>query len=227
MRQNYKDLCMEERPQFKAYNNGYETLTNVELISLVLNRGAGTRESLEQARQIYNVMDGSLRNIKKARVEEIEVVPGVGDCKAIALQAALELGRRYQMEKVEKCQDLGSSIALYNYLRPQMKDNETERFYAVLMNQNFKLIKCIQLSQGGITETAVDIRLIMKEVVLNNATILAVAHNHPSNNTTPSKQDNLLTTSISKACEIMRIFFMDHIILAEDSFYSFHDKGKL
>ncbi len=218
---------MEERPQFKAYNNGYETLTNVELISLVLNRGAGTRESLEQARQIYNVMDGSLKNIKKARVEEIEVVPGVGDCKAIALQAALELGRRYQMEKVEKYQDLGSSIALYNYLRPQMKDNETERFYAVLMNQNFKLIKCIQLSQGGITETAVDIRLLMKEVVLNNATILAVAHNHPSNNTTPSKADNQLTTNISKACELMRIFFMDHIILAEDSFYSFHDKGKL
>ncbi len=218
---------MEERPQFKAYNNGYETLTNVELISLVLNRGAGTRESLEQARQIYNVMDGSLKNIKKASVEEIEVVPVVGDFKAIALQEALEMVRRYQMEKVEKYQDLGSSIALFNYLRPQMKDNETERFYAVLMNQNFKLIKCIQLSQGGITETAVDIRLLMKEVVLNNATILAVAHNHPSNNTTPSKADNQLTTNISKACELMRIFFMDHIILAEDSFYSFHDKGKL
>jgi len=76
---------MEERPQYRAYNQGFETLTNVELISLVLNRGAGTRESMEQARQIYNVMQGSLKNIKKARLEELEVVQGVGDCKAIAL----------------------------------------------------------------------------------------------------------------------------------------------
>lgn len=227
MRQNYKDLCMEERPQYRAYNQGFETLTNVELISLVLNRGAGTRESMEQARQIYNVMQGSLKNIKKARLEELEIVQGVGDCKAIALQAALELGRRYQMEKAEKQPDLGSSIALYSYLRPIVQDLDTERFYVILMNQNFRLIKCINLSQGGITETAVDVRLIMKEAVLNNATIMAVAHNPPSNSPQPSKADDLLTQKIAKACDIMRIFFMDHIIMADGSFYSYHDKGKL
>ena len=227
MRQNYKDLCMEERPQYRAYNQGFETLTNVELISLVLNRGAGTRESMEQARQIYNVMQGSLKNIKKARLEELKVVQGVGDCKAIALQAAIELGRRYQMEKVAKNTDLGSSLALYNYLRPMIGCNETEGFWVVLMNQNFRLIKCTKLSEGGITETAVDVRLIMKEAVLNNATIIAVAHNHPSNSTQPSKADDMLTQKIAKACEVMRLFLMDHIILAEDGFYSYHDKGKL
>lgn len=218
---------MEERPQYRAYNQGFETLTNVELISLVLNRGAGTRESMEQARQIYNVMQGSLKNIKKARLEELEVVQGVGDCKAIALQAALELGRRYQMEKVARNTDLGSSLALYNYLRPMIGCNETEGFWVVLMNQNFRLIKCTKLREGGITETAVDVRLIMKEAVLNNATIIAVAHNHPSNSTQPSKADDMLTQKIAKACEVMRLFLMDHIILAEDGFYSYHDKGKL
>ena len=102
-----------------------------------------------------------------------------------------------------------------------MEDNEKERFFVVLMNQNFRLIKCIKLSEGGLTETAVDVRLIMKEAVLNNATILAVAHNHPSNNATE------VTLKIHKACQIMRLFFMDHIIITEDGFYSFHDKGKL
>ena len=172
-------------------------------------------------------MGESLRNIKRARIEELEVVQGVGDCKAIAIQAAIELGRRYQMEKVAQQTDLGSSLALYNFLLPQMEDNEKERFFVVLMNQNFRLIKCIKLSEGGLTETAVDIRLIMKEAVLNNATILAVAHNHPSNNATPSKADEEVTLKIHKACQIMRLFFMDHIIITEDGFYSFHDKGKL
>ena len=213
IRQNYNDLCMEERPQYRAYNYGMDTLSNVELLSLVMNRGAGTKESL--------------RNIKRARIEELEVVQGVGDCKAIAIQAAIELGRRYQMEKVARQTDLGSSLTLYNFLLPQMEDNEKERFFVVLMNQNFRLIKCIKLSEGGLTETAVDVRLIMKEAVLNNATILAVAHNHPSNNATPSKADEEVTLKIHKACQIMRLFFMDHIIITEEGFYSFHDKGKL
>ena len=147
-RQNYNDLCMEERPQYRAYNYGMDTLSNVELLSLVMNRGAGTKESLQQARQIYNIMGESLRNIKRARIEELEVVQGVGDCKAIAIQAAIELGRRYQMEKVARQTDLGSSLALYNFLLPQMEDNEKERFFVVLMNQNFRLIKCIKLSEG-------------------------------------------------------------------------------
>ena len=220
-------LFLSERPQYRAYNQGFDTLTNVDLISLVINRGAGTKDSQEQARQIYNIMGNSLRNIGKARIEDLEVAPGIGDCKAIALQAAIELGRRYQMEKVARNTDLGSSLALFNYLRPMMGSNETEGFWVVLMNQNFRLIKCVKLSEGGITDTAVDVRLIMKEAVLNNATIIAVAHNHPSNSTQPSKADDMLTQKIAKACEVMRLFLMDHIILAEDGFYSYHDKGKL
>lgn len=220
-------LFLSERQQYRAYNKGFDTLTNVDLISLVINRGAGTKDSQEQARQIYNIMGNSLRNIGKARIEDLEVVPGIGDCKAIALQAAIELGRRYQMEKVARNTDLGSSLALFNYLRPMMGSNETEGFWVVLMNQNFRLIKCVKLSEGGITDTAVDDRLIMKEAVLNNATIIAVAHNHPSNSTQPSKADDMLTQKIAKACEVMRLFLMDHIILAEDGFYSYHDKGKL
>ena len=225
MVQNFSDFCMEEHPQYKAYNNGYESLTVVELISMII--GTGTKRNVEQTRQIYNVMEQSLHKLGKSRMEEIQVVQGIGDSKANALYAAIELGKRYQMESFDKSPDLGSSISIYNYLSPKIACLDHEEFHVVLMNNNFRLIKDVTLGVGGLTETAADIRLIMKEAVLNNATILAVSHNHPSGNPIPSKADNLLTSKIQKACEIMRIFFMDHVIVCDGTFYSYHDKGKL
>lgn len=225
MEQNFSDFCMEERPQYKAYNNGYECLTNVELISMII--GTGTKRNMEQARQIYNIMEQSLHKLGKSRQEEIQVVQGIGDSKAHALYAAIELAKRYQLEKFRGAPDLGSSIAIYNYLHPLISNLDKEEFHLVLMNNNFRLIKEIKLSKGGITETVVDVRCIMKEVFINNATILAVVHNHPSNNPQPSKGDERITQMIAKACEIMNIFFMDHVIICDGCFYSFHDKGKL
>ena len=223
----YNDILADERPEYKAANYGFENLSNTELLSMVINRGAGTMESISQARQLMNIADGKLSNLAKLSMDEMQVVQGIGDCKALAVLAALEIGKRRAREHAGEKPDLGSSLALYNYLRPMIGCNETEGFWVVLMNQNFRLIKCTKLSEGGITETAVDVRLIMKEAVLNNATIIAVAHNHPSNSTQPSKADDMLTQKIAKACEVMRLFLMDHIILAEDGFYSYHDKGKL
>ena len=225
MVQNFSDFCVEEHPQYKAYNNGYESLTVVELISMII--GTGTKRNVEQARQIYNVMENSLHKLGKSRKEEIQVVQGIGDSKAHALYAAIELGKRYHLEKFEKSPDLGSSLAIYDYLHPKIGTLDHEEFHVLLMNQQFCLIKDVTLSVGGLTETSVDIRLLMKEVVLNNATIIAVAHNHPSNGSQPSKNDIVITEQIRKACEIMRIFFMDHVIVCDGTFYSFHDKGRL
>lgn len=102
-----------------------------------------------------------------------------------------------------------------------------EECHLLLMNQNFKLIKHVPMSHGGLTETAVDVRRIMREAVLNNATILALAHNHPSNSPHPSRADDMLTKSVKEACDIMRIFFMDHVIIADGCYYSYHDRGKM
>lgn len=208
MEHNFSDFCMEEHPQVRAYNNGFESLTVVELISMII--GTGTKRNVEQARQIYNVMGQSLRNIAKARPEELQVVQGIGDNKAMALQP-----------------DLSSSLAIYNFLHPIIGNLDHEQAHLLLMNQNFKLIKDVKISEGGLTETAVDIRMIIREATLNNATILAFAHNHPSNYPTPSKADDFLTQQIAKACELMRLFFMDHVIIADGTYYSYHDKGKL
>lgn len=223
----YNDILADERPEFKAANYGFDTLSNTELLSMIINRGAGTTESLSQARQLMNIADGSLSNLAKLSMDEMQVVQGIGDCKALAVLAAIELGKRRAVERMPTKPDLGSSLAIYNYMLPQMADLKVEQAHAIFMNQNFRLIKSVKLSQGGITETSVDIRILMREAVMSGATIMAFVHNHPSGNTQPSKADDMLTQQIAKASQIMRIFFMDHVIVADGSFYSYHDKGRL
>lgn len=223
----YSNILADERPEYKAANYGFESLSNTELLSMVINRGAGTTESLSQARQLMNIADGSLSNLAKLSMDEMQVVQGIGDCKALAVLAAIELGKRRALERMPTKPDLGSSLAIYNYMLPQMADLKVEQAHAIFMNQNFRLIKSVKLSQGGITETSVDIRILMREAVLSGATIMAFVHNHPSGNTQPSKADDVLTQQIAKASQIMRIFFMDHVIVADGSFYSYHDKGRL
>lgn len=223
----YNDILADERPEFKAANYGFDTLSNTELLSMIINRGAGTTESLSQARQLMNIADGSLSNLAKLSIDEMQVVQGIGDCKALAVLAAIELGKRRALERMPTKPDLGSSLAIYNYMLPQIVDLKVEQAHAIFMNQNFRLIKSVKLSEGGITETSVDIRILMREAVLSGATIMAFVHNHPSGNTQPSKADDMLTQQIAKASQIMRIFFMDHVIITDGSFYSYHDKGRL
>ena len=223
----YSNILADERPEFKAANYGFDTLSNTELLSMVINRGAGTTESLSQARQLMNIADGSLSNLAKLSMDEMQVVQGIGDCKALAVLAAIELGKRRAVERMPTKPELGSSLAIYNYMLPQMADLKVEQAHAIFMNQNFRLIKSVKLSQGGITETSVDIRILMREAVMSGATIMAFVHNHPSGNTQPSKADDVLTQQIAKASQIMRIFFMDHVIVTDGSFYSYHDKGRL
>ena len=223
----YCDMLADERPEYKAANYGFESLSNTELLSMVINRGAGTIESMSQARQLMNVASGSLTALGKMSMYEMQVVQGIGDCKALAILAALELGKRKAMEKQGYRPDLGSSIAIYNFLHPMMADLQVEEAHLLLMNQNFKLLKHVKLSVGGITDTSVDVRRIMREAVMCNATIVALAHNHPSGIPYPSKDDDRRTTQIHKACQVMRLFFMDHVIITDGAFYSYHDKGKL
>lgn len=171
-------------------------------------------------------VNNSLALLARMDEEELVKIKGMTKKRARRLMLAFELGKRLFEEK-HHYNNLGSSIAIYQYLRPRMEFKNTECMYLVIMNQNFKELATIKLSEGGITETAVDIREIIKQTTLRNGTIIALAHNHPCGCITPSKNDDKLTCQIAKACEIMRIFFMDHIIIGDGAFYSYHDKGKL
>lgn len=208
-----------------AKEYGVEYLSNENLIASII----GIDPMLQGNEPIRKIFDGShsLRKASKRTLQELTSIKGIGEKKATAILAAFEIGKRLMEEKSEEREDLGSSISIYQHMLPYMIDLEHEEFWILLMNQNFKLIKKVRMSVGGVTDCAVDVRMIIKEVVLNNATILAVCHNHPSCSPSPSKNDDLLTIQISKACEIMRIFFMDHVIITDGAFYSYHDKGRL
>lgn len=224
--ENFNDLLKEEKPEYKFYNNGFEALNNVELISLVINNGSGTKKSLEQARQIMNICDGSLKTIFQKRIEEIEIVQGIGDSKAMALLSAIELGKRYYREETER-EELCSAPSIYKFMHPIIGDLQHEEAHVLLFNQNYKLLKHIKLSSGGITETSVDIRMVIKEAVINNATSLILCHNHPSGNKTASSDDDKITIRLKKACDIMRIYFVDHVIITDNGYFSYRESGKL
>jgi DNA repair protein RadC len=122
---------------------------------------------------------------------------------------------------------MGSATAIYNYMHPRMQDLDVEEAWALLMNQNDKLIRAVKISHGGISETAVDVRIIMREAILANATVLAICHNHPSGSLRPSTQDNELTKNIKRACDVMRLRLLDHVIITDGAYYSYHEEGLL
>lgn len=217
----------EDKPREKLERLGASALSNAELLAILIGSGSQDESAVDLMKHIMNDCDNNLNALGKMSIKELTRYKGMGPAKAITLLAACELGKRRASEKMGLRPDLGSSIAIYNYMLPKMQDLDREEAWLLMMNQNFKLIKAVKLSEGGITETAVDIRLIMKEAVMANATIIALVHNHPSHSPQPSKNDDLLTQKVAKACEIMRLFFMDHVIVTDGSFYSYHDKGKL
>lgn len=206
---------------------GASALSNAELLGILIGSGSTDESAVDLMKRILKDCDNNLNQLGKKTIRELTQYKGMGPAKAITILAACELGKRRALDKIGTRPDLGSSLAIYNYMLPKMQDLDTEEAWLLMMNQNFKLIKASCISKGGITETATDIRLIIKEAVLNNATIIAFCHNHPSNNPQPSKADDVLTQKIAKACEIMRLFFMDHVIITDGAFYSYHDKGKL
>ena len=217
----------EDRPREKLRDKGAEALTNAELLAILIGSGSPKESAVSLMQRMLNDCGNNLNTLGKRDIRELMKFNGVGEAKAITILAACELGKRRQMEEAARREDLGSATAIYNYMHPKMQDLDVEEAWVLLMNQNFKLIKAHRVSHGGITETAVDVRIIMKEALLNNTTILALVHNHPSNNLSPSRMDDELTQRMKRACELMRIHFMDHVIITDGAYYSYHEQGRV
>ena len=224
---NINQWAEEDRPREKLMRLGAGALTNAELMAILIGSGSPKESAVDLMQHILNDCDNNLNKLGRMSIRELQVYNGMGPAKAVSILAACELGKRRQMEKVQERKDLGSPQAIYDYMRPIMQDLDTEEAWIILMNQNYRLIKEERLSHGGITETLVDVRVIVKEALLNNATIVALCHNHPSDNARPSKEDDRLTERVKKACELMRIYLLDHVIVTESSYYSYREKGRM
>ncbi|MBQ2589088.1 MAG: DNA repair protein RadC [Prevotella sp.] len=224
---NINQWAEEDRPREKLRDSGAEILSNAELLAILIGSGSTKESAVELMKRVLNDCNNNLNTLGKKSIRELCMYNGIGEAKAISILAACELGKRRQKEVAEQRKDLGSATAIYEYVHPMMKDLDVEEAWIILMNQNYKLIRAQRISHGGITETAVDVRIIIKEAILSNATILALCHNHPSNNPTPSSDDDRLTQRVKKACETMRIYFLDHLIICDGQYYSYAECGKL
>ena len=217
----------EDRPRKKLMRLGAEALSNAELLAILIGSGSPKETAVELMKRVLNGCNNNLNTLGKRTIHELCQYNGIGEAKAISILAACELGKRRQAEKAEERKSLGSASAIYEYMHPKMQDLDTEEAWILLMNQNYKLIKAERISHGGITETAVDVRIIIREALLHNATVVAFCHNHPSNNLRPSNDDNRLTQRMKSACDTMRLYFLDHLIITDGAYYSYHEEGKL
>ena len=218
---------IEDRPTERLQRMGADALTDAELLAILIGSGTQQYSAVDIAKHVLGKFSNNLNTLGKARFDEFEDIEGVGTQTACKIMAAVELGKRRQAATAELRPDMSTATRIYNYMLPKMQDLNHEEFWVLLMNQNYRLLKAERISIGGITETSADIRIIMREAVLNNATILAAVHNHPSGSLTPSRADDTLTTAIKNACSVMRIHFLDHVIVTDGAFYSFHEMGKL
>ena len=224
---NINQRAEEDRPREKLERLGPQALSDAELLAILVGSGSAKEDAVTLMKRILNGCHNSLNTLGKMSIRELCEYNGVGPAKAITILAACELGKRRQMESPEERPQLSTATRVYNHMHPVMQDLDVEEFWVLYLNQDFRLIKKERIAHGGITEVSVDIRIIMRGALLCNATVLVVCHNHPSGSTRPSQHDNALTKSLHEACRVMRLHLMDHIIVTEGSYYSYHEDGKI
>ena len=217
----------EDRPREKLMSLGPEALTNAELLAILIGSGSTKESAVDLMKRIMNDCQNNLNTLGKKTIRELTQYNGMGPAKAVSVLAACELGKRRQAEQAQKREKIDSATAIYELMHPKMQDLDVEEAWILLLNQNYKLIKAERVSHGGITGVSVDVRILMREAILNNATVLAFCHNHPSNSLRPSRDDDQLTQNIRKACDIMRIHLLDHVIITDGAYYSYHEMGRL
>ena len=224
---NINQWAEEDRPREKLERLGPSALSDAELLAILVGSGSTKEDAVSLMKRILADCNNNLNTLGKISIRDLCRYNGVGPAKAITIVAACELGKRRQDAQPEERPDLGTATFIYNHMHNKLKDLDVEEFWILLMNQNHRLIKKMCIAHGGISEVSVDIRIIIREAVLVNTTILAVCHNHPSGSLKPSKADDQLTQSIKRACEVMRIHFLDHVIITDGQYYSYHESGKL
>ena len=221
------DWSEADRPREKLRDKGAETLSDAELLAILIGSGSTKESAVALMQRILSACDNNLNTLGKMSLHELMQYNGIGEAKAITIIAACELGKRRQAAKAAERPDMGSAQAVYEYMHPKMQDLDTEEAWVLLMNQRFRLIKAVRLSHGGLTETAVDVRVILREALLANATTLTLIHNHPSGNARPSGDDDRITHKLKTACETMRLYLIDHLIVTDGKYYSYAEEGRI
>lgn len=220
-----KSLSEDDRPREKMIRKGKEALSKTELLAILLGSGSKKMNAIELAQNLLASTKNSIHDLARLSLKELQQFDGIGPAKAVSISAALELGRRRKLEAANEIAVVRDSKSAYRIFEPHLSDLRNEEFWILHLNQKNKVLHKQRLSSGGITGTVVDIRIILKEAIMNGSTSILVAHNHPSGSLQPSKQDIRLTKKLKESAEIMDIRLLDHIIITQTEYTSLRDEG--
>lgn len=217
----------EDRPREKMIVKGRNALSDTELLAILIETGTGSRSAVDLARELLRLCNGDLNELGKLKVSQLCLVKGIGPAKAAKLMAAMELGRRRRDALSAKRSKIITSYDSYELLRPYCSDLLHEEFYLILLNRSSEAIGIRQISMGGIGGTYVDAKMIFKTALELGAAAIVLAHNHPSGNCFPSVTDEELTRKVRHFGSLIEMPVMDHLIITDNSYFSFADNGLL
>ena len=215
----------DDKPREKLMLKGKGVLSDAELVAILIGSGSRNESAVGLSKRILASVDTNLNLLGKLTLAQLMNFKGIGEAKAISIIAALELGRRRKLEDVVELTKIASSKTVFTIMQPIIGELPHEEFWVLYLNNSNKIISKSQLSKGGITGTVVDIRLIYKTAFEQNATAIILTHNHPSGKLQPSEADIAITRKLKIAGQQLDIPVLDHIIITENSYYSFMDEG--
>jgi len=227
-RMTLREWAQDDRPREKMMLKGSQSLSDAELLAILISSGNKNETAVELSRRILHDCGDNLHQLARLSINDFcKTFKGVGPAKAITIIAALELGKRRKIEESLERKQISSSIHLFELFEPYLSDLNHEEFWVALLNGANKVIAVKRLTQGGARQTVVDLPMLLKMAIDNLASNIAVAHNHPSGQNRPSHEDEQITKRIKTGCEAIGINMLDHIIIAQNKYFSFSDEGKM
>jgi len=222
-----KQWAIDDRPREKLLAKGAAVLSNSELLAILILNGSGGKSAVELAQDVLKLGKDNLNELGKLSIKELTKIKGIGEAKAITIAAAMELGRRRQATASIEKTVVSSSADVATYLQTSLRDYKHEVFAVIFLNRANKINDFKIISEGGITGTVADPRIILKKALEQDAVSIILCHNHPSGSLKPSRADEELTHKIKEAAKYFDIKVLDHLIVGDDGYYSFADEGIL
>lgn len=226
-RLSIKDWSIEDRPREKLLKKGINALGDAEILAILIGSGTKNETAVEVAKRILYRCNNNLHDLSRQSTNDLCKIKGIGEARAITIVAALELGRRRAMSEHIERKSITSSSDIIDLFKPLLADLLHEEFWVILLNRSNKIIEKYRISQGGLSGTVTDIRIIMKLALDNLASNIIAVHNHPSGNKQPSDADKSITTKLKLAAATFDIQLLDHIIVTSSECFSFADGGLL
>jgi DNA repair protein RadC len=222
-----KFLAEDDRPREKFLLKGKTSLSDSELLAIILGSGNNEDSAVELARKILASVENNWQNLSKLSIKDLMKFKGIGEAKAISVAATLEIGRRKASQETPEKTSILSARDSYNIFSQHLSELRTEEFWAIFLNQKNQIVYKTQISKGGISGTLVDVRVLFRIALEHFATSIIVAHNHPSGSLKPSLEDIQITKNIKNAGEILNVTLLDNLIIGDNSFLSFAEEGLL